>query len=157
MNSKENNHNDKLTPIEDHWGEIPDNQFGYTDENERHAKRGLEDRELTESVTTSQHYFPKWLLHFTLISAVCAISYIIYYRFTHSGKVHSWISDSISIELLIFSILCVTVLILALINFIQQTPKNKKGEKIIFIGVIIGIFFAIAFGILQLVVLGHQI
>jgi len=158
MNQNHNtNNSDSLPQCENHWGKIPDNQFGYSNEEERHAKRGLEDWELADSIKASQSHFPKWLVHFTIISIICAVSFIVYYKLTHFGQVNSWVSDSISIELLVFFILCVTMLILALINFIQQTPKTKKGEKFIFIGVIISIFFAIVFGILQLFILGHQI
>jgi len=157
MPNNENNNGDKLHPIESHWGKVPDDQFGYSNEKERHAKRGLEDWELTESGVASEHHFPKWFLWSVFISAVCAISFIIYYRYTSFGKINSWVSDAISIELLVFFLLCVSTLLLVLINFIQQTSKNKKGERIIFIFFIIGVLFAIAFGILQLVILGHQI
>jgi hypothetical protein len=44
----------KLDPIDNQWGNQPGDNFGYASEEERRAKRGLEDWELVERMSDSQ-------------------------------------------------------------------------------------------------------
>ncbi len=54
------------------WGEIPDDNFGYASDEERRAKRGLEDWELVESIPESQERVPPWF--FAVIVAVLLVA-----------------------------------------------------------------------------------
>jgi len=54
------------------WGEIPDDNFGYASDEERRAKRGLEDWELVEKIPLSQKAVPKWF--FAVVVAVLLVA-----------------------------------------------------------------------------------
>ena len=54
------------------WGEIPDSNFGYASEEERKAKRGLEDWELVNSVPDCQERVPPWF--YAVIVAVLLVA-----------------------------------------------------------------------------------
>jgi len=51
-----------LPPIESRWGEQPSDHFGYASNEERLAKRGMEDWELTEKIPESQRRIPYWFV-----------------------------------------------------------------------------------------------
>jgi hypothetical protein len=44
------------------WGQTPTDHFGYNSDEERKAKRGLEDWEMVESLPSHQRGIPKWFL-----------------------------------------------------------------------------------------------
>lgn len=54
------------------WGELPKDNFGYDSDEERRAKRGLEDWELVEKIPQSQKGVPKWF--FAVIVAVLLVA-----------------------------------------------------------------------------------
>lgn len=49
-----------LDSVDNNWGANPEDNFGYTTEEERRANRGLEDWELLEKMSDSQPLVP-WL------------------------------------------------------------------------------------------------
>ena len=51
-----------LQGVESNWGERPDDHFGYASDEERMAKRGLEDWELVEKIPESQKGVPYWFV-----------------------------------------------------------------------------------------------
>lgn len=57
---------------EQSWGSIPQDNFGYASDEERRAKRGLEDWELVEKVPASQRGVPKWFI--AVVAAVLLIA-----------------------------------------------------------------------------------
>jgi len=54
------------------WGEIPEDNFGYQSDEERKAKRGLEDWEMVENIPASQKGVPKWFI--AVIAAVLLVA-----------------------------------------------------------------------------------
>jgi hypothetical protein len=46
--------------VESHWGKTDAQHFGYASDDERKAKRGLEDWELVEKIPESQRPVPYW-------------------------------------------------------------------------------------------------
>lgn len=79
-----------LDPIENEWGAPPDDNFGYTSEEERRAHRGLEDWELLDKMSDSQPGLFDWL--HTVVGAVIVgvvifalVAYGIYYIAYHYG------------------------------------------------------------------------
>lgn len=79
-----------LNAISNQWGEQPDDNFGYATEEERRAKRGLEDWELLEGMSDSQPGLFAWL--HTVVGSVIAgivvfiiVAYGIYYISYHYG------------------------------------------------------------------------
>ncbi|MBL1292937.1 MAG: hypothetical protein COB61_003600 [Thiotrichales bacterium] len=51
-----------LESIEQEWGKKSDDFYGYGSEEERLAKRGLEDWEMVDKVSESQVAIPKWFV-----------------------------------------------------------------------------------------------
>lgn len=54
------------------WGELPNDNFGYDSDEERRAKRGLEDWEMVEKIPQSQKSVPKWF--FAVVVAVLLVA-----------------------------------------------------------------------------------
>ena len=88
------NENDKttenLTATDNEWGAQPDDNFGYSTDEERRARRGLEDWEMLEGMSGSQPGVFNWLR--SVVGAVIAgiivfllVAYGIYYVAYHYG------------------------------------------------------------------------
>ncbi len=60
--AEKNETNPELGAVKSEWGKLPEDHFGYASEEERRAKRGLEDWELVEKIPESQNRVPKWFL-----------------------------------------------------------------------------------------------
>ena len=57
-----------LGAIDPHWGQADAGNFGYDSDEERKAKRGLEDWELVERIPASQRGVPYWF--FAVVAVV---------------------------------------------------------------------------------------
>ena len=63
MNRQDHDKPDSSAPlgaVEKEWGKLPDDHFGYASDEERIAKRGLEDWELVEQIPKGQKRIPRW-------------------------------------------------------------------------------------------------
>jgi len=73
MKTDSNESKEPITAVNnEHWGEIPADNFGYKSDEERKAKRGLEDWELVENIPASQKGVPKWFI--AVIAAVLLVA-----------------------------------------------------------------------------------
>ena len=63
----------KLTETSSEWGQESEDHFGYTSDEERRAKRGLEDWELVTKMPESQRGVPKWFIAVILVVLLVAI------------------------------------------------------------------------------------
>lgn len=61
-----------LEAVESQWGKADAENFGYESEEDRKAKRGLEDWELVEKIPESQRPVPYWF--FAIIGVVLLIA-----------------------------------------------------------------------------------
>ena len=77
---------------EEKWGEVPDDHFGYASDEERRAKRGLEDWELLESVPRSQKGVPKWFLAVIVAVLLVAIGLSFPFWGDRPGYEREWIN-----------------------------------------------------------------
>ncbi|RMH49821.1 MAG: hypothetical protein D6682_08415 [Zetaproteobacteria bacterium] len=50
------------TPVRQEWGRLPEDHFGYASDEERIARRGLEDWELVEQIPKGQKRVPRWFI-----------------------------------------------------------------------------------------------
>jgi hypothetical protein len=55
------------------WGETPQDHFGYASDEERLARRGMEDWELVQKIPTSQRSVPYWFIAVVVIVLLVAI------------------------------------------------------------------------------------
>ena len=96
MNDVKNAQDDELVSMEatkaSAWGTIPKDNFGYSSDEERRAKRGLEDWELVECMPKSQKGVPKWFL--AVIAAVLLVAIGLSFPFwgDRPGYEREWIN-----------------------------------------------------------------
>lgn len=79
-----------LDPVENQWGNQPDNNFGYASEDERRAHRGLEDWEMLDAMSKPQPGVRTWLrtVIVTVVAGVLLFAltaYAINYLVHHFG------------------------------------------------------------------------
>ncbi len=63
-----------MTTTESEWGKEADDFYGYSSEEERLAKRGLEDWELVDKIPESQKAIPKWFVSVIVGTLLFAIA-----------------------------------------------------------------------------------
>jgi hypothetical protein len=74
------------------WGEIPEDNFGYASDEERRAKRGLEDWELVERMPESQQGVPRWFLGIVIVVLLIAIGLSFPFWGDRPGYEREWIN-----------------------------------------------------------------
>lgn len=74
------------------WGEIPEDNFGYASDEERRAKRGLEDWELVEKIPESQEGVPRWFLGIVVVVLLIAIGLSFPFWGDRPGYEREWIN-----------------------------------------------------------------
>lgn len=77
---------------ESEWGVIPEDNFGYASDEERRAKRGLEDWELTEKIPDSQQGVPRWFLGIVVVVLLIAIGLSFPFWGDRPGYEREWIN-----------------------------------------------------------------
>jgi len=89
---------------ENKWGEIPADNFGYASDEERRAKRGLEDWELVEKIPESQQPVPRWF--FGIIIAVVLVAVGLSFPFwgDRPGYEREWINWGFGAALLYIAV-----------------------------------------------------
>lgn len=82
------------------WGEKPEDHFGYATDEERLAKRGLEDWELVENISESQGGVPYWFVGVILVVLLVAVGLSFPFWGTRPGQVREWIDWGFLVALL---------------------------------------------------------
>lgn len=80
-----------LTEVESSWGEKRDDNFGYASNEERMAKRGLEDWELVETIPESQKKIPVWFIGVTVAVLLVAVGLSFPFWGLRPGDERPWI------------------------------------------------------------------
>ena len=92
MNTDDTNSPASVGRVEEKkWGEIPDDNFGYASDEERRAKRGLEDWELVEKIPQSQKGVPKWFLAVVVAVLLVAVGLSFPFWGDRPGYEREWI------------------------------------------------------------------
>jgi hypothetical protein len=76
---------------EPRWGEKPDDHFGYASDEERMAKRGLEDWELVETIPESQKKIPYWFIGVTVAVLLVAVGLSFPFWGLRPGDERPWV------------------------------------------------------------------
>jgi len=71
--SKQNDETPPLNAVDQSWGKLPDDHFGYESDEDRISKRGLEDWELVEAIPKGHKRVPRWF--FVVIAVVLLIAF----------------------------------------------------------------------------------
>lgn len=79
-----------LNSVQNEWGQQPDDNFGYASDEERRAKRGLEDWEMVEQMSQSEGDLFAWFRTvvgaFALgVVAFIVLAYGVYFFLVHYG------------------------------------------------------------------------
>ena len=72
------------------WGKGPEDNFGYTSEDERHTKRGLEDWEMVAHMETSQQSIPYWFVAIFIVLLLVAIGLTFPFWGNRDGYERDW-------------------------------------------------------------------
>ncbi len=73
------------------WSEKPDDHFGYASDEERMAKRGLEDWELVETIPESQKRIPYWFVGVTVAVLLVAVGLSFPFWGLRPGDTRPWV------------------------------------------------------------------
>ncbi len=86
------------------WGQVPEDNFGYSSDEERRAKRGLEDWELLESVPRSQKGVPIWFVAVIIAVLLVAIGLSFPFWGDRPGYEREWINWGFGAALLYLAV-----------------------------------------------------
>lgn len=82
----------KISSVDEaEWGEQHKNHFGYASDEERRAKRGLEDWELVDTIPESQRNIPIWFLAVVVVVLLVAIGLSFPFWGDRPGYEREWI------------------------------------------------------------------
>lgn len=73
------------------WGELPEDNFGYASDEERRAKRGLEDWELIDAIPDSQKPVPRWFIGIIVAVMLVAVGLSFPFWGDRPGYEREWI------------------------------------------------------------------
>lgn len=76
---------------ENKWGKLPDDNFGYASDDERRAKRGMEDWEMVEHLPKSQKGVPRWFLAVIVAVLLVAIGLSFPFWGDRPGYERAWV------------------------------------------------------------------
>lgn len=114
----------KLTGVESHWGEQAGDHFGYASDQERVAKRGLEDWELVEKIPESQKGVPYWFVAVIITVLLVAVGLSFPFWGNRPGYERAWVDWGFVGAL--FYIAAAS----ALIYFMVQLYGSTSGGKL---------------------------
>lgn len=63
----------EASPVRSEWGQAPADHFGYASDQERLARRGMEDWELVTKIPASQRRIPYWFIAVVVIVLLVAV------------------------------------------------------------------------------------
>ncbi len=109
------------------WGKIADDQMGYANEEERYAKRGLEDWEMVEKMETSEHRIPYWFIALFCVLLLVAVGLTFPFWGVRPGYERSWFDWGIPIGVA----WCVSMagIIYYMVDYRHRGSDKEKEER----------------------------
>jgi hypothetical protein len=96
------------TPLKDvgdsQWGKLPEDNFGYASDEERRAKRGLEDWELVDKIPESQKPVPRWFIGIVVAVVLVAVGLSFPFWGDRPGYEREWINWGFGAALLYIAV-----------------------------------------------------
>lgn len=108
---------------EQKWGEIPEDNYGYASDEERRAKRGLEDWELVEKIPDSQRGVPRWFLGVVVAVLLVAIGLSFPFWGNRPGHEREWINWGFGAAILYLAVFGVFVYFM--VNFYGSKAAGR--------------------------------
>lgn len=113
-----------LKGVESSWGERPEDHFGYASDEERMAKRGLEDWELVEKIPESQKGVPYWFVGVIITVLLVAIGLSFPFWGNRPGVHPDWFNWGFVAALFYIAVAA------ALVYFMVQLYGSTSGGKL---------------------------
>lgn len=89
-----------LKEINSEWGKTPADHFGYATDEERLAKRGMEDWEMVNSIPDSQEPVPKWFIGVVIVVLLLAIGLSFPFWGDRPGYEREWVNSGFIVAIL---------------------------------------------------------
>lgn len=80
-----------LGAVRPDWGSLANDHFGYSSDEERKAKRGLEDWELVDKIPESQRAVPYWFYAIIVVVLLVALGLAFPFWGSRPGQVRNWL------------------------------------------------------------------
>lgn len=109
---------------ESQWGEQKDDHFGYASDEERLAKRGMEDWELVEKIPESQKGIPYWFIGIVVVVLLVAVGLSFPFWGNRPGYEREWVNWGFIAALFYISAAG------ALVYFMVQLYGSSAGGKL---------------------------
>jgi hypothetical protein len=124
-----------LSSVSDsNWGEKREDHFGYASDEERMAKRGLEDWELVETIPESQKNIPYWFIGVTIAVLLVAVGLSFPFWGLRPGDERPWIDWGFIIA--IFYVAAGSAFVRFMVNLygssiggMLDSDKNNKDQS----------------------------
>ena len=94
----------EIDPVNSEWGKSPKDHFGYTSDEERLSKRGLEDWELVNTIPESQRKVPVWFIAVVVVVLLVAIGLSFPFWGNRPGYERDWINWGFGAALLYLAV-----------------------------------------------------
>lgn len=94
----------KSPAADSQWGEQASDHFGYSSDEERLAKRGLEDWELVEKIPESQSGVPYWFIAVVVVVLLVAIGLSFPFWGDRPGYEREWVNWGFVIALVYIAV-----------------------------------------------------
>jgi hypothetical protein len=106
------------------WGEQREDHFGYASDEERLAKRGMEDWELVEKIPESQKSIPYWFIGVVVVVLLVAVGLSFPFWGNRPGYEREWVNWGFIAALFYISAAG------ALVYFMVQLYGSSSGGKL---------------------------
>ncbi len=125
--SEHERENWKINQSEPKWGEVPEDNFGYRDEEERRNKRGLEDWELVQTMEETSTSIPYWFIAIFILLLLIAIGLTFPFWGNRPGFERPWFDWGIPAGAA--WVIVMSFLIYYFVD-LRHVLKKKKEEKL---------------------------
>ncbi len=125
MTNEEKEESGVLTEVKEaRWGEKPEDHFGYVSDEERLAKRGMEDWELVEKIPESQKGIPYWFVAVIITVLLVAVGLSFPFWGDRPGYERDWVDWGFAAALFYIAAAA------AFVYFMVQLYGSATGGKL---------------------------
>lgn len=121
-----------LDPVDSEWGQTPNDHFGYASDEERLAKRGLEDWELVDRIPESQRGVPIWFFSVVIVVLLVAVGLSFPFWGDRPGYEREWVNWGFAAALLYLAVAGGFVYFMVHLygsRFAGRLDSDKSGTK----------------------------
>lgn len=117
----------KMGEVKPEWGKNSEDHFGYASDEERLAKRGMEDWELTERIPQSQRKVPAWFFAVIIVVLLVAVGLSFPFWGRRPGDDRPWLDWGFAAA--IGYIAVAGYFVYYMVNQQGHTPEEAEQDK----------------------------